>query len=62
MTQKKKKQRRIKNKFARIKRSKDFRQSFKYFIPTFMQFSRTLDPQLLVNVLTKVIKMAKNQT
>lgn len=62
LTQKKKKQRRIKNKFARIKRSKDFRQSFKYFIPTFMQFSRTLDPQLLISVLTKVIKMAKNQT
>lgn len=62
LAKKKKKQRQIKNKFARIKRNKDFRQFFKYFIPTFLQFSRTLDPQLLANILTKVIKNAKNQT
>jgi len=53
---------RVKNSFKRIKGSKDFRHSFKYFIPSLMYFSRTLDPQVLVEILAKVVYKAKKQT
>lgn len=53
---------RVKNSFKRIKGSKDFRHSFKYFIPSLMYFTRTLDPQILVELLAKVVYKAKKQT
>ena len=59
---KKIKKKRITNGFQRIKRNKDFHQSFKYFIPTLMYFSRTLDPQPLANLLAKVVFKAKKQS
>ena len=62
LARKKIKNLRIKNSFKRIKGSKDFRHSFKYFIPALMYFSRTLDPQLLAELLSKVVYKAKKQT
>jgi len=62
LTRKKVKNLRIKNSFKRIKNSKDFRHSFKYFIPTLMHFSRTLNPQPLSDLLAKVMYKAKKQT
>ena len=53
---------RIMNSFRRIKGNKDFRQSFKYFLPTLSYFSRTLDPRPLADLLAKVIYRAKKQT
>ena len=53
---------RIQNSFRRLKGSKDFRHSFKYFIPTLIYFSRTLDPQPLADLLSKVVYKAKKQT
>ena len=53
---------RIKNSFRRFKNTKDFRHSFKYFIPTLIHFSRTLDPTFLVNIFAKVLYRAKKQT
>ena len=62
LTRKKIKNLRLKNSFKRIKGSKDFRHSFKYFIPALMYFSRTLDPQILADLLSKVVYKAKKQT
>ena len=62
LTRKKIKSLRIKNSFKRIKNSKDFRHSFKYFIPTLMHFSRTLNPQPLTDLFAKVLYKAKKQT
>jgi hypothetical protein len=62
LARKKIKNLRIKNSFKRIKGSKDFRHSFKYFIPTLMYFSHTLDPQFLADIFAKVIHKAKKQT
>jgi len=62
LARKKIKKARIQNSFKRIKHIKDFRHSFKYFIPTLMYFSRTLDPTFLVDILSKVLHKAKKQT
>ena len=62
LSRKKTKNARIKNSFQRFKNNKDFRHSFKYFIPTLMYFSRTLDPTFFVNILSKVLYKAKKQT
>lgn len=62
LAQKKIKNLRIQKSFKRIKGNKDFRHSFKYFITSLMYFSRTLDPQLLADLLAKVIYKAKKQT
>jgi hypothetical protein len=62
LARKKIKNLRLKNSFKRIKGSKDFRHSFKYFIPALMYFSRTLDPQILADLLSKVVYKAKKQT
>lgn len=59
---KKKKKRHIKNYFDRIRKNKEFKQIFKFFIPTLMDFSRNLEPQLLADIIAKVIHKAKKQT
>ena len=53
---------RIQNGFKRMKGGKDFRHSFKYFLPTLIYLSRTLDPQPLADLLAKVVYKAKKQT
>ena len=62
LARKKIKNLRVKNSFKRIKNSKDFRHSFKYFIPTLMHFSKNLDPQILADIFAKVLYKAKKQT
>jgi hypothetical protein len=62
LARKKIKNLRLKNYFKRVKNNKDFRHSFKYFIPTLMYFSKTLDPQLLADLFAKVLYKAKKQT
>ena len=62
LSRKKTKNARIKNSFKRFKNNKDFRHSFKYFIPTLIHFSRTLEPTFFVSLLAKVLYKAKKQT
>lgn len=62
MAEKKIVKRRMSNYFKRNKGSKDFRYIYKYFIPTLIEFSRSFDPQLLADLLSKVIRKAKKQT
>ena len=62
LSEKKRFNRRIGNDFQRISRSKDFRYQFKYILPTLMEFSQSLEPQLLADVLAKLISKAKKQT
>ena len=62
LSEKKKLKWRLNNYFGRIKWSKDFRHIYKYLIPTLIEFSRSLDPQLLAIFLAKVLHKAKKQT
>jgi hypothetical protein len=62
LSEEKKKNFRLKNYFGRTKKSKEFKTIFKYFIPALMDFSRTLDPQILADIIAKVIHKAKKQT
>ena len=54
--------RRLNNYFKRSKGGKDFRYIYKYFIPTLIEFSRAFDPQILADVLAKVLRKARKQT
>ena len=62
LSEKKRFKRRLGNDFQRITRQNEFRSKFKYVIPTLMDFSRSLEPQLLANALAKLIQTAKKQT
>ena len=62
LAEEKKKKLRMKNYFGRVKKSKEFKTIFKYFLPALIDFSRTLDPQILADIIAKVIHKAKKQT
>ena len=62
LAEKKRLKARMSNYFSHVKRAKDFKQIFKYFIPTLMDFSRSFEPQLLADILAKVILKTKKQT
>ena len=62
LARKKRQKHRLKNYFGRIKKRKEFMYDFKYFIPTLMAFSRSLNPRQLVDVIAKVLHKAKKQT
>lgn len=62
LSEKKRLKRRLSNDFRRMSQNRDFRLSFKYIIPTVMDFSRALEPQLLADALAKLIQKARKQT
>ncbi len=62
LSEKKRLKRRLSNDFRRMSQNRDFRLSFKYIIPTLMDFSRALEPQLLADALAKLIQKARKQT